>query len=630
MVDALVAAAAGAALLAGLARPGFPLLRDMVATPAPAATDAALGLGGAAARAVPQDLAMVTLTRAASAVGLPTWPVLGLLAFAFCVWLGVGAGALVRRALPCVGLAARLPAVVVAVWNPYVVERLLQGHWSLLAGLAAVTTLPVLLLGAAAGASRAPRVRRLAGIAACVAAAGLTPSGWLLATVTASVCLAVRAVSGRRSRASGDGGARGVGAEVVVVACSALVTAAPWAVATALGGAGTAGATGVEPFAARAEPGIGTAGALAALGGIWNGQAVPDSRTTWWASAALLLLAGVWALAAPVLRRARRSPLVRTVVPLGLAAWLLVTLAATPPGLAALDALVRALPAAGLLRDAQKWVAPLVPATVLAVAAAGGALARRGTGDDETDRAVLGGAARPVLASPSRSALAALACLVVVVAQVPDAPGVLWRALTPTRYGPGWEGVDRITAPESGGPAGAVLVLPGGMVRSTPLWAGGRPVLDPAPRLLRAPVPVTGGLAVGSSSGAADLGGEDARAAGLERLVLSGADPRALVDGGVRWVLDERTSAGPRGDSARTLAHARLAYRDDELTLWELPGGEDAAYPRASEGRRAAVIAAHVPWALLLAGSLVLVVGVRRRGDPSDRVGDDPALAGGA
>ncbi len=37
----------------------------------------------------------------------------------------------------------------------------------------------------------------------------------------------------------------------------------------------------MPPFsAARAEPGLGTVGSLAGLGGMWNAQAVPDSRTT--------------------------------------------------------------------------------------------------------------------------------------------------------------------------------------------------------------------------------------------------------------------------------------------------------------------------------------------------------------
>src|SRR5699024_2756785 len=139
----------GGVLLAGLARPGFPLLRDWVAAPYPPLSYAALGLGESAARAVPQDVAVVWASRALGAVGLPAWPLTGALTAVFCVWLAVGAGALARRVLPATravpGALLRLPAVLGAVWNPFVVERLLQGHWSLLAGAAAVVSLPVVL-----------------------------------------------------------------------------------------------------------------------------------------------------------------------------------------------------------------------------------------------------------------------------------------------------------------------------------------------------------------------------------------------------------------------------------------------------------------------------------------------------
>ena len=36
--------------------------------------------------------------------------------------------------MPDVGLPGQLVAVTVTIWNPYVGERLLQGHWSLLVG----------------------------------------------------------------------------------------------------------------------------------------------------------------------------------------------------------------------------------------------------------------------------------------------------------------------------------------------------------------------------------------------------------------------------------------------------------------------------------------------------------------
>lgn len=553
-------------LLGGLWRPGYPLLRDMVATPHPPLGDAALGLGGAAARAVPQDLVTVAGTRLLAALGLPEGVLLALLCTVFCVWAALGAGALVRRVWPGAGLAHRAPAVLTALWNPWVVERMLQGHWSLLAGLAAVLTIPALLAGPA-GPSR----RRVAGAAACLLAAGLTPTGWLLALVATVATALGCALRGSRPRPALVGG----------LAAATALGALPWLAATALGGVAGGGSTGVEAFAARAEPMVGTLGATLALGGIWNGQAVPDSRTGWWVPVALAAWLAVAALGARELWRRRRQPAVTALVPLGVATWLLVALAATPPGLAALDALVRADPGAGLLRDTQKLLALAVPAWVLAAAAA--------------TRAVAGARAVPPLLAAGLTGL-------LVVASVPDAPAVLWRELRPSAYGPGWSEVRRLTAERPD----TVLVLPGGSIRSTPLWAAGRPVLDPAPRMLDAPVAVPGDLRVAGTA-AGGVRGEDARARETVELLVAGADPAELRRRGVRWVLDERTSAGPRGEYARTLAGARVAYADEELVLHELVG-EVIPSPGASEGRRRAVLAAHLLWALGLAAAVSLTL----------------------
>ncbi|MGF0225570.1 hypothetical protein ACQR3Q_07300 [Dietzia natronolimnaea] len=572
-VDAAVGAVVTVLLLAGLARPGFPLLRDWVATPTPPLSDAALGLGESAARAVPQDVAVVWATRALDAVGVPVWPLTGLLTAVFCVWLAVAAGALVRQVVRGVtgpgadtpgwsGHLLRLPAVVVAVWNPLVVERLLQGHWSLLAGVAAVMTMPVLL------ARPGPRV---AAACAALVAAGLTPTGWVLAVVAAAVslgCAGPGSGAGRRLRAA------------AALAVVAVVTALPWLVATLLasgsvGGAAAGGDTGVAAFAARAETGIGTLGSVVALGGIWNSAAVPPSRTSWWAAAALALLLAVWVVAARGLWRARRDPAVRATVPLAVVTWLLVALAATGPGVAALDALVGAVPAAGLLRDTQKLVALALPATVLAW-----------------------GFASRALASRLRPAGAALVLTAVAVSAVPDAPRVLWDSLRPVTYGDGWATVAGIVD----GRPGDLLVLPAGSFRSTPLWAGGSAVLDPAPRMLDTRVLVPGDLVVGS---AGTVAGEGDRAREATEALLRGEDPRELTDLGVRWVLDERTSAGPRGASDRTLATTTTRFADAELVLYELggPDGRELAAgpvspPPAPAESRAAVLAAHAAWLL--------------------------------
>lgn len=723
LIDGLVGLVVTAVLLAGLARPGFPLLRDWVATPSPPLSDAALGLGESAARAVPQDVALAWASSALTGVGLPVWPLTGLLTAVFCVWLAVAAGALVRQAFggrsgTAVGGAAgaavwlRLPAVVGAVWNPFVVERLLQGHWSLLAGVAAVMTMPVLLArgpaggparpgaeaedeveghrkscrwpgaadmralfatfrarksadnehsgracqtAAAAGAAPAAAASesgslRIAGACAALAAAGLTPTGWVLAIVAAAVALACADAPGiRRVRAA------------AALTVTAALTALPWLLATILAGGASAGAGGagaggiagsgggpeagvaaggVAAFAARAEPGIGTLGSVVALGGVWNSEAVPPSRGTWWAALALVLLLVVWALAARGLWRSRHIPTVRATVPTAVVVWLLVALAATGPGIAVLESLVVAVPGAGLLRDTQKFVALALPATVLALAFAARALAPR---------------LRPICA--------AVAVTAVALAAVPDAPRALWDQLRPVTYGPGWAEVAAIVD----GHPGDMLVLPDGSFRSTPLWSEGRAVLDPAPRLLDTRVLVPGDLVVGGAERAADqttVAGEGDRARRAMEALLRGEAPQVLADMGVRWVLDERTSAGPRGESSRTLQGAAghegaaelegatepegapgpegavgpgnpttttttptTRFSDPELILYELPppaGTEPAVVASAWEdtmagtstasgAARGAVLVAHALWLLVLVASLALATGSARR-----------------
>ena len=54
------------------------------------------------------------------------------------LWFAGWGAAKLAAAILDAGLGGQLVAVTVAVWNPYVAERLLQGHWSLLAGYAAI------------------------------------------------------------------------------------------------------------------------------------------------------------------------------------------------------------------------------------------------------------------------------------------------------------------------------------------------------------------------------------------------------------------------------------------------------------------------------------------------------------
>ena len=112
------------ALGPGLGR-GFLLSYDMVFVPREPFSAALPGL--APPRAVPSDLVVAVASRI-----LPGDVVQKVILLAIFVIGCAGAAAL----LECRPLAARLAASVFYVWNPYVGERLIIGHWALLLGYA--------------------------------------------------------------------------------------------------------------------------------------------------------------------------------------------------------------------------------------------------------------------------------------------------------------------------------------------------------------------------------------------------------------------------------------------------------------------------------------------------------------
>ena len=136
---------------------------------------------------------------------------------------------------------------------------------------------------------------------------------------------------------------------------------------SSLTGHTAASAPGVNAFAPRAEPGLGTLGSLASLGGIWNGEAVPDSRTTLFAVLSAVVLLGLVAAGLPA---AVRHPAALPLLVLAAVAVLVPAALATGPGLHVLGAVLDAVPGLGVLRDGQKWVALAVPGYALAGAGA--------------------------------------------------------------------------------------------------------------------------------------------------------------------------------------------------------------------------------------------------------------------
>jgi hypothetical protein len=541
-------------IVAPLLRPGYLLLRDAVSTPRSYLSDAALGLAQSAPRATPQDFAVALASHGVDG-GIVVKALLVL-----ALWLaGWGAARLVQTVLPEARLSGQFVASTVAIWNPYVGERLLQGHWSLLVGYGCLPWVATAMLALRSGAQ--PYWPALWALTFWTALAGLTPTGLLLAATVALVCVA----------APGSGRSRWLCAAVALVVAS--VAALPWLTASALGAwsasepsAKSAASNAIAAFAARAEPGLGTLGSLAGLGGLWNHEAIPASRTTAFAAVSTAVLLSVVAAGVSVLvRRAAARPLLT----LAAAAILLPAALATKPGLELLRAMVDVAPASAVVRDGQKWVALAMPAYALGGAAAVIALRRW-----------------------LRPPVTALVCSLALIVTLPDLAWGVGGRVQSVHYPAGWWTVSRII---NDGP-GAVAVLPAGSLRRF-AWSGRAPVLDPLPRWVRADVLVTGDLTISGVT----VAGEGSRARAIERMLLAGTDPAALKAAGVTWLVVESGTPGETGAAARTLRALPTVYRDADLTLYRVGGTTGGA---ASGARRAAVIA-HLAWLVMLIAGAV-------------------------
>jgi hypothetical protein len=529
---------------APLLAPGYLLLRDAVSTPRAYLTDAALGLTEAAPRALPQDFAVALASHV-----LDGGVVVKLLLIAGLWLAGWGAARLAAAVVPACGLPGQFVAATLAVWNPYVAERLLQGHWSLLVGYGCLPWVATAVLRLRAGdGSWWP-------LLFWTALAGLTPTGLMLAATVAMVTCA----------APGAGRSRPWCAAVSLG--TAVLGALPWLVAPVMAGSlSSTQAAGVPQFAARAEPGLGTLGSLAGLGGIWNGQAVPDSRTTLFAVVATAVLLAVVAVGLPV---AARHPAAVPLLILAALAVVVPAIMASGPGLAAVEEIARALPGLGVLRDGQKWVALALPGY-----------------------AVAGAATVVTLSGRVPRGVAATVCCLALLAVLPDLAWGVGGKVTSVRYPGGWPAAAALINADPR----PVAVLPQMSMRHFP-WAGKAPVLDPLPRWVSADVLTTGDLVIGGQT----VPGEGERAREVEHLVLSGAGAERLAADGVGWVVVESGSA----PSPLALP---VAYADGDLTVYRV-GGDHAGAPH-----RAVMIAAHLVWlAALVVGAAGTVLARRRR-----------------
>jgi hypothetical protein len=537
-------------MVAPLISPGYLLLRDAVSTPRSYLTDSALGLVSAP-RATPQDFAIALASHAIDGgIVVKALLIAGL-------WLaGWGASRLVAVVLPEAGAGGQFVAITLAIWNPYVGERLLQGHWSLLLGYGCLPWVATTML------TLRSRSTGLFGLAFWLALAGLTPTGLILAATVALVCIA----------APGAGRPRWLCAAVTLA--GAVLAALPWLMAAALGLSSADGIWSPTPdvaaFAARAEPGLGTLGSLASLGGIWNGEAVPPSRTTLFAVVSAGVLLVMVTIGLPTLMR-RRAAL--PLVVLAAASVLLSAALATGPGLTVLHAVVETAPGLGVLRDGQKWVALAMPGYALAGAGTVWALRRW-----------------------LQPAVTALVCCAALLVCLPDLAWGISGKVESVHYPSDWATVASLINRD---PAD-VAVLPADTMRRF-AWSGPAPVLDPLPRWVRADVLSSGDLNISGVT----VPGEGNRAHRVQRLLLAGSDPAALRDAGVGWLVVEVGTPGDIGLAARTFEKLPVTYRGRDLTLYRVGG----AATGAPADRRLVAVIAHLVWlAMLIGGAIGLAV----------------------
>lgn len=535
-----------------MVRPGHPLARDLVFVPRQPFTDATWGLGDVAPRAVPLDSVVAALTHVVDG-GVLARVVLPLT----LAVLGWGVAALLAPA----GRTAQLAGSGFAVWNAYVVERLALGQWALLLGLAALPW----LVAAGMRYRRSGRRADLAAAIAWAALASLTPTGGIFALAGLFAACAPHL---RRT---------------VVVLASGLALQAPWVVAALTGpGASVSDTSGVSVFAPDTQSPLGPVVALLGLGGIWDAGSEPATRTTWPALVAAVVVVGVLVAGVGLLRRAWGTGDTLRWVLLSAVLGGTAVLAATSWGEEVMVWLVGTVPGAGLLRDTQKLLAPVV---VLAAAGFGACASRVGR----------------ALAGTDAHGVAVLVLAVVPVLLLPDATTETWRTVEPVALP---DDLDR-AADVLAGEDGVVVTLPWRSYRAFSWGHRGMTSSDPAIRMFDADVVTSDSLQVG----AVLVPGESTLAARIGAALETGPPAESLPGLGVAWVVvypDDREAA------QLDLAGLDPVLRGDDVEVYRVPGAASRPAPD-SDGRRVAVWAAHL-LALAVAGAAVLVRATGRPG----------------
>ncbi|WP_067439279.1 hypothetical protein [Nocardioides jensenii] len=541
--------------------PGYVLSYDMVWVPDLAMRPDFLGLGSALPRAVPSDAVVAALDEVVPGMLLQKVVLVGAL-------MGAGLGA--ARLAPPHSLTGQLAAISLYQWNPFVIERLLIGHWPVLLGYAVLPWLVV--------ASRRARKHQRFPPVLCL----LLPVASLSASAGLMAALVILLLGwGPRLRTN------------LALVATVVAANAPWLVAGAVHvEAATTDPLGAEVFGLHGTRWLPAPVAALGLGGSWNSDVVPASRG---GALGLIALLGVLVLCAFGVRHWWRNTDRRETLGLlicWVVGWGIAVLTWACPG--AMGSLYEHVPGAGLLRDGSRMLALCAPLLV--------ATASHGVGEL---RARVGAAEAPGVA-------ATVALVLFPVAVLPDAAwggsGALHAVDYPDSYAAAADVVEDVRAR---GGDGDVVVLPFTSYRA-PEWNERRKVLDPLGRYLDPDFVVSGDLAVDGRT----VAGEDPRAVRVG-VALARRTPQAraeaLADLGIGFVVLDKDEVLPGLPAELAPEVAGRRTEAGRVTVIALT---DPAPAATSPGTRAAVTVGWLLYLALLAGAAGSVVRnlARRRG----------------
>jgi hypothetical protein len=531
---------------------GYVLSYDMVFVPTPAVNAHGLGLDGSVPRAVPADFLVAVASRL-----LEPWLLQQVVLVGLLVAAAVGAW----RLTPARTLLGAAASAIAYTWNPYFAERFAIGHWSLLVGYA---VLPHLVC-ACLRLSRTGQRPALAVVAVLLGLGAFSaPTSGVLTGVLA-VALVWALPGALRAR--------------LLVTAAALLFNAVWAVPGALASVtARLGEAQVAAFAARPDSPLGGLVSVLTFGGIWNRLVVSPSRES--AASAVLTLALVVVSVAGVatLRRAWGNQCLLVVGGVGLLGLAIAGLSLSGTGRELTGSLVAHVPGAGLLRDAQKWLAWWA---LLVASAVGPGLERLVQSFARPHQLFLMacGMLAPILALPGLAA---------------GVGGQLHRTAWPSDFSRAGAALNERAA------TGAALVLPWHAFRAWP-WNDDRAVLDPWTRLLNREVVVRDDLELTSGV----VPGESQRARSVSRvLATGGALPARLRELGIRYVVLDRTTAGSGPVDSRMLSVGRPVFTGSYVAVRDLGPVADVAAPPSDRSLLVAVdAAAFAVWLACLAAT---------------------------